>query len=82
MAFNVAELPGLSGAHDITTPLAAGSLTISKAVVYKCGSDTIFQLTYSDSTTGYIKMGKNNRVKIGGATPQFDSGTEITWNTF
>jgi hypothetical protein len=79
MAFDPTQLRGINGIQDITTNLAAGALTITTAVVWKVGSDTTFRFTYSDSSVGYIKMGKNGRVKVGGATPQFDSGTEVVW---
>ena len=79
MAFDPTTLPGWVDSKDITTNLAAGSLTITTATVYKMGSDTVFKFVYSDTSVGYIKMLKNGRVKIGGATPQGDTGTEVLW---
>ncbi len=78
MSVNTAQLPGEVSPHDITTSLAAGALTISKAVAYKVGSTMVIQLTFSDTTTGYIKV-KQGRLKIGGASNQFDTGTEVLW---
>jgi len=81
MGVNTATLPGTVGVRDITTALAAGSLTITKAVVYRLGNDTVVQLTYSDTTIGYIKVKGCSRVKIGGADNTFGTGTEVTWQS-
>lgn len=78
MSTNIATLPGWATAKDITTPLAAGALTITQAQVYKFGSDTVVQLTYSDASIGYIKF-KQGRVKVGGADNTFGTGTEVFW---
>ena len=78
MGVNTAQLPGTVGPIDITTLLAAGSLTITKATVYKLGADTIIELDYSNSTVGYIKL-KQGRVKVGGADNTFGTGTEVYW---
>jgi hypothetical protein len=78
MAFDLTQLPGWTNAKDITTNLAAGSLTITTAVVYKVANEVMIKFTYSDSSVGYIKI-KGVRVKVGGASPQFDTGTEVTW---
>ena len=78
MQVNTATLPGWTGAKDITTLLASGSLTITKALVYKYGADTILELDYSDSSVSYVKF-KQGRVKVGGSSNQFDTGTEVTW---
>lgn len=80
MAVNTAQLPGWVTVQDITTLLAAGSLTITSAKVFKTGSVTVIQLNYSDSSIGYIKM-KQGRIKIGGADNQFDTGTEVLWQS-
>lgn len=78
MSTNIATLPGWATAKDITTLIASGALTITKAIVYKFGSDTIVQITYSDASTTYLKF-KQNRVKIGGADNTFGTGTEVFW---
>lgn len=82
MAIDTTKLPGWVDAKDITTTLAAGSLTITKALVYKFGTDVILELQYSDSSKGYAKV-KNNgpRVKIGGADNTFGTGTEVLWHS-
>ncbi len=79
MAFDPALLPGWADSKDITTLLASGALTITTCVMWKDGTGLTFKFTYSDSSVGYIKIGRNYRVKIGGASPQFDTGTEILW---
>jgi hypothetical protein len=78
MSVTVSTLPGYVGSQDITTLLASGSLTITKAQVYKVGATVVVQFTYSDASTSYIKV-KQMRVKIGGADNQFDTGTEVLW---
>jgi hypothetical protein len=72
-------LPGWETSKDITSLLAAGALTVTKAVAFKHGNAVTIQLTYSDASIGYIKFGGNMRLKIGGNTPQGDTGTEILW---
>jgi hypothetical protein len=79
MSTTVATLPGNVCSKDITTLLAAGSLTITKAVAYKFGVQTVIQITYSDASTGYIKFGANGHLIIGGADNSVDTGTEILW---
>lgn len=71
-------LPGIAAQKDIMTLLAAGANTITSAQVVRYGADVIVQLTYSDTTVSYIKV-KQGRVKIGGATNDFGSGTEVIW---
>ena len=78
MSTNIATLPGWVNAKDITTALAAGSLTITKAQAYTLGSIKVIQLTYSDTTISYIKW-KNGRLKVGGTDNTFGTGTEFTW---
>jgi hypothetical protein len=78
MAFDQTQLPGWTNAKDITTNLAAGALTITTAVVYKVANEVIVKFTYSDTSVGYIKV-KGARVKVGGASGQFDTGTEVAW---
>lgn len=79
-SIDITTLPGWVDAKDITTLLASGALTITKAQVYKLGCDTIVQFTYSDASTGYIKM-EQGRVKIGGADNTFQTGTEVLWQS-
>jgi len=82
MAIDTTKLPGWETSKDITTTLAAGALTITKAQVYKYGTDVIVQLTYSDTTIGYIKFKSNgSRIKIGGSDNTFGTGTEVTWQS-
>ena len=78
MAFDKTLLPQSNRPQNITTALAAGSLTITTATAYKTASEIIIELDYSDLSVGYIKIG-HGRLKVGGATGQFDTGTEITW---
>ena len=78
---DTSKLPGWSDSKDVTTALAAGSLTITKAEVYKFGTDVVFQLTYSDASKGYIKVKGTSRVKVGGTDNTFGTGTEITWQS-
>ena len=78
MSTNVTNLPPHASAKDITTKLASGALTISKALVYRLGSEVTVELQYSDSTKGYIKM-KQGRIKVGGSDNTFSTGTELTW---
>lgn len=78
-ATDVTQLPGWVASKDITTLLAAGALTITDAVVYKYGTDTIVQFTYSDASVSYIKFKATGRLKIGGADNTFATGTEILW---
>ncbi len=80
MSVDTTKLPGWVGAKDITALLASGALTITKAIAYKVGSTMVIQFTYSDSSTSYIKE-KNGRLKIGGASNQFDTGTEVLWQS-
>ena len=79
MSTPTTKLPGTVGPQDITTALAAGSLTITQAIAYKFGSDTVVELTYSNASTGYIKW-KQGRLKVGGADNTFGTGTEFTWH--
>ena len=79
MAIDTTKLPGWTDSKDITTALASGSLTITKAVVQKYGTDLVLVLTYSDTTIGYVKW-KQGRCKVGGSDNTFATGTEITWN--
>ena len=79
MGVNTSQLPDNACAIDITTTLAAGSLTITKAVVQKYGTDLVLVLTYSDTTIGYVKW-KQGRCKVGGSDNTFATGTEIIWN--
>ena len=81
MSVTKANLPGWVDQKDITATLGAGSLTITTALVYKVGSDTIFEFDMSDSSVLYIKVGKAGRVKVGGSSNQFDTGTEIVWQS-
>ena len=81
MAIDTTKLPGWETPKDITTNLAAGSLTVSKALVYKWGTDTILELQYSDTTKGYVKFKNGGRVKVGGADNTFGTGTEVTWQS-
>lgn len=78
MSTDVTLLPGWMTTKDITALIASGALTITKAIAYKTGSDTTVQITYSDASVTYIKV-KNGRLKIGGASNQFDTGTEVIW---
>lgn len=79
---DITQLPGWTGAKDITTLLAAGALTITKAQVYKFGSNIIVQFTYSDASTGYVKFKSTGpRFSVGGADNTFASGTEILWQS-
>lgn len=75
---DITTLPGWVDAKDITALLDSGALTITQALVYKLGCDTIVQITYSDASVSYIKM-EQGRIKIGGADNTFTTGTEILW---
>jgi hypothetical protein len=77
--FNITQLPQESRAQDITSTFNVGSLTVTQLQVYKAGSVFIFQFTMSDSSTNYLKVKTNGKVKVGGSNPQFDTGTEVFW---
>ena len=79
MSIDTSKLPGTVNGHDITTLLASGALTITSAVAYRYGSDMVVKFTYSDATVSYIKW-KQGRLKVGGDSNTFDTGTEVTWN--
>lgn len=78
MSVNTAQLPGNVTPKDITSLLASGSLTITSAVAFQVGSTSVIKITYSDASVTYIKY-KQGRLKIGGASNQFDTGTEVLW---
>ena len=61
---NTATLRGNATSHDITTALAAGSLTVTQAVVYKFGTETVVQLTYSNASIGYLKFKATGQFKV------------------
>lgn len=72
-------LPGWVTSKDITTLLAAGANTVTKAVAYKMGTLTVIQLTYSDASTGYIKFDATGHLIMGGADNLPTTGTEVLW---
>jgi hypothetical protein len=80
MSVTLSTLSGCSATKDITSLLASGALTITQALAYKVGSDVMIQITYSDASVSYVKV-KNGRLKIGGASNQFDTGTEVLWQS-
>ena len=78
MSIDTTLLPGTVCGKDITTLIASGSLTITSAVAYRYGSDMVVKITYSDATVTYIKW-KQGRLKIGGDSNTFSTGTEVVW---
>jgi hypothetical protein len=81
MSTNTATLPGWQTPKDITALLAAGALTITKAVAYKFGTQTTIQITYSDASVAYIKFCANGHLIVGGVDNTMATGTEITWQS-
>lgn len=55
---------------------AIGAKTITGAAVFRHGVVTVIQLSFSDSTTTYIKVTSNNGVEIGG-TAEMGTGTKV-----
>ncbi len=79
MAFDKTQLPGWYQSIDITTTFNVGSLTVTKLLVYRMGSEFVFEFQMSDSSTHYLKVKQTGKVKVNGTSPQFDNGTEVVW---
>ena len=76
MADFITKLPSEGSAKQVTS--LVGAKTITAAEAFKYGSVAAIKLTFSDGTSGFIKVGANSTLEIGG-TAQMGTGTQVVW---
>jgi hypothetical protein len=76
MPVNKVALP-TEGSPKTVTALV-GAKTISAAYAYKHGAVSVVELAFSDASTGFIKVGPNGQIELGG-TAEMGSGTKVSW---
>ena len=76
MSFDKTTLPSHCSPHSVTSLL--GAKTISSATSYRHGVVTVVELAFSDSSTGFIKVGQAGTLEIGG-TAEMGTGTKVSW---
>jgi hypothetical protein len=76
MADFIGSLPS-EGSAKIVTPLV-GAKTITKVEAFRYASVTALRITFSDLTFGYVKVGANGALELGGG-PQTGTGTVVVW---
>jgi hypothetical protein len=76
MAIDKKTLPSQYSPKSVASLI--GTKLISAASAYRVGSTYVIELTFSDSTTGFIKAGPNGSLELGGDN-QFGTGTQVIW---
>jgi hypothetical protein len=76
MSLDKTQLPTYCSPKSVTS--LVGVKTISGATAYKHASVAVVELAFNDSTTGFIKVGPNSTIEIGG-TAEMGTGTKVSW---